>query len=347
MGGEPFPNSGNKGVKHLRKTCTALLCALALLWAALPAARAIPPASPELRQGMDVSVYQGAIDFTAARAGGIELVYIRSSYGNGGVDAYFTAHTQGARAAGIPFGYYHYVTARTPEEARVQADFFARTIAGTGYALRPAMDFEALDDLTQAQASAIAVAFLTEVEQRTGHAPLVYSDDYNASYRFDASVARWPLWAAAYGPEEPRVVANWSTWVGFQYTDTGRVPGVTGDVDLDRFTDDVRLASPQPDTFLYTVRPGDTLWGLARRYGTTVDTLVRLNGIANPDLIYVGQSLRIPGEKPDYFTYTIRPGDTLWGLARRYGTTVDTLVRLNGIANPDLIYAGDTLRIPS
>lgn len=346
MAGEFSPNPTSKGVKHLHKKITALLCALALLCAGLPAARAIPPASPELRQGMDVSVYQGDVDFSAARAGGIELVYLRASYGFDGVDACFRAHTAGARDAGIPYGYYHYVTARTPEEARRQADFFADTIAGTGYALRPAMDFEALDGLTVAQASAVAVAFLSEVEARTGHTPVVYSDDYNASHRFDASVARWPLWAAAYGPSEPQVTANWSAWVGFQYTDKGRVPGVNGYVDLDRFTLDVVLETPEPATFLYTVRRGDTLWGLSRRYGTTVAELVRLNRIANPNLIYAGQVLRIPGERPDYFTYTIRPGDTLWTLALRFHTTVAELVALNGIANPNLIYVGATLKIP-
>lgn len=331
----------------MRKQLTALLCAVLVTIGLLPAAGAIGPASPDILEGIDVSVYQGSIDFRAAAVGGIEVVYIRSGYGLA-QDSYFQPHAEGARAAGIPFGCYHYVTARTPDQARREAAFFAATIAGTGYTCRPAMDFEALEGLYEDEASAIAVAFLTEVERLTGVAPIVYSDSYNASYRFDSSVARWPLWAAAYGPEEPDVTANWDAWVGFQYTDRGLVPGVSTYVDRDKFTRDVLLGETPPhgSTFPYTVVWGDTLWGLSRRYGTTVDTLVTLNHIANPNLIYVGQVLQIPGPRPGYFDYTVRPGDTLWGLSRRYGTTVEALVQLNGIANPDLIYVGQVLRIP-
>ena len=70
--------------------------------------------------------------------------------------------------------------------------------------------------------------------------------------------------------------------------------GVEGCVDRDRFTGDILLAPPQEQTFSYTVRRGDTLWDLSRRFGTTVEALVRLNHIANPDLIYPGQVLQLP-----------------------------------------------------
>ncbi len=82
------------------------------------------------------------------------------------------------------------------------------------------------------------------------------------------------------------------------------------------------------------MRRGDTLWGIARRYGTTVSRLAALNGLRNPDLIYPGQ------------TVTVRRGDTLWGIARRYGTTVSRLAALNGLRNPDLIYPGQNIRLP-
>lgn len=333
---------------QLKKLFCALLAIAGLATTGiLPTAGAIPPASPDVMEGMDVSVYQGDIDFRAASTGGIEIVYIRSSY-DYYQDSYFHAHAEGAKAAGVPFGCYHYVTARNVSQARAQAAFFARTIAGSGYTCRPAMDFEALDGLYEEEASAIAVAFLEEVERLTGVEPIVYSDDYNATYRFDSSVARWPLWAAAYGPEEPEVTAHWDSWVGFQYTDRGLVPGVSTYVDRDKFTRDVVLTETpaHAGTFSYTVQPGNTLWGLSRRFDTTVATLAALNHITNPNLIYVGQVLQIPGTRPDYFNYTVRPGDTLWALSRRYNTTIEALVQLNGIENPNLIYVGQILRIP-
>ena len=97
----------------------------------------------------------------------------------------------------------------------------------------------------------------------------------------------------------------------------------------------------------YTVQPGDTLSGIAAKYGTSWQTLQQLNGIANANLIYPGQVLKLPGgaPSPSVTTYTIQPGDTLSGIAAKYGTSVSSLVALNGIANPDVIYAGQTIRI--
>ena len=76
--------------------------------------------------------------------------------------------------------------------------------------------------------------------------------------------------------------------------------------------------------------------------------MASLNHIANPDLIYPGQVLNLPrGAAPSAGTYTVRQGDTLWGIARRYNTTVSALASLNRIANPDLIYPGQVLRLPA
>jgi LysM repeat protein len=108
---------------------------------------------------------------------------------------------------------------------------------------------------------------------------------------------------------------------------------------------------------VYTVQPGDTLYGVARRYGLTAVTLMQANGLASTH-IYVGQQLVIPGagnsalpasEKPVNLppgdVYVVRPGDTLGQIARRFGLSLTGLARLNGIANPSLIYPGQTLRL--
>ncbi len=109
-------------------------------------------------------------------------------------------------------------------------------------------------------------------------------------------------------------------------------------------------ASAQQQT-TYTVRAGDTLSSIAARHGTTVSALVAANNIANPNLIRVGQVLTIPGAAtpptPVPATYTVRPGDTLFSIAQRFGTTVSTLAAANNIANPNLISVGQVLRIPT
>jgi len=100
------------------------------------------------------------------------------------------------------------------------------------------------------------------------------------------------------------------------------------------------------------VQPGDTLYSIARRYGVTVWDLASYNNIYNVNLIYVGQVLIIPGSggQPGPgpgATYTICYGDTMYSIARRYGVTVWQLASFNNITNPNIIYAGQVLRIPS
>jgi len=109
------------------------------------------------------------------------------------------------------------------------------------------------------------------------------------------------------------------------------------------------LAAPQEQgqTIIYVVRPGDTLSGLAVRFRTTVADIMRLNGLTNPNLIFVGQVLRIPvGSARQPFIYIVRRGDTLSAIARRFGTTVAAIVAANRIPNPNLIFVGQRLLIP-
>lgn len=105
------------------------------------------------------------------------------------------------------------------------------------------------------------------------------------------------------------------------------------------------VAAPLADT-VYIVRTGDTLYRLARRFGTTVDAIMAYNGLTSTT-IYVGQRLYIPGAPPppaDYWWYQVRAGDTLYRLACRYGTTVQAIMNVNGLTST-MIYVDQWLRI--
>ena len=155
---------------------------------------------------------------------------------------------------------------------------------------------------------------------------------------------------------------KWSTWVGWQYTSTGRVSGISGNVDRNRFTDGILLSSTEPiptpevpdqpeenTTITYTVKPGDTLSKIARKYATTVSNIISLNpSIKNPNLIYPGEIFTIKQSDNENVTstvYTVVRGDTLSEIALKYDTTVSNLVKLNNISNPNLIYPGQKIII--
>lgn len=104
------------------------------------------------------------------------------------------------------------------------------------------------------------------------------------------------------------------------------------------------IQAPAANT--YTVRPGDTLSSIAAKFGTSYQTLASLNRISNPNLIYIGQTLRVNGSaSAGSVYYTVRVGDNLSSIASRYGISYQSIASLNGLTNPNLIYVGQTLKI--
>ncbi len=316
-------------------------------------------------QGIDVSRYQGYIDYSRVRSSGIEIVYIRSSLGNSYVDPYFRQNYNNAKSNGLKVGFYHYVVARNTTEAKEEARFFASTIAGLQPDCLLAMDFEQLNGLSSYEVSQISLAFLQELESLTNKKAVVYSDSYNANNMFDRTISsRYPLWIAEYGVERPNT-GNWPNWIGWQYTDKGEIPGINGYVDRDTFTNNIFLNDTTPiddpdvrdedstKAIYYRIKRGDTLYAIAREYGVTVSNIVSWNNIQNPNLIYPNQVLtiythfkkQITNTTTQETTYTVKRGDTLWAIARKYNVTVENLVTWNNISNANLIYPGEVLKI--
>ncbi len=320
-------------------------------------------------EGIDVSQWQGYIDYSRVKQAGIEVVYIKSSEGRDFKDPYFETNYENAKRNGLKIGFYHFVRATNRVEAEEEARFFASMIAGKEVDCKLAMDFEVFDGISREEINIVSRAFLEETKRLTGKDLVIYSDLSNAERTFDRSLAdKYPLWLAYYGDYEQlrNVNANWETFIGVQYTDRGRINGIGDLVDRDRYAKEIFLDdktklpevenpktnSNDTNTIMYTVRSGNTLWEIARRYKTSINEIVKLNNIENPNLIYVGERLRIitnttydeKGET-NHRLYIVKRGDTLSKLARRYKTTVSHIVELNNIKNPNLIYVGERLRI--
>ena len=338
-----------------------LACIAALVFAALVPARAIPPSGGRQYRGIDISEFQGEIDFEEVRRSGIEAVYIRVGAGEY-TDEYFAENYERAKAAGLKIGFYHYVTARSVEEGRRQARFFASLAAGREPDMRLAMDFEYFGSLSVSQINAISEAYLDELTALTRREAVIYSDLSNARNVFSRALAKkYPLWAAQYGADEPSANGKWREWVGFQYTDEGRVGGIYGNVDHNIFTEGIFLSDSgridgekrttvraRTRTLTVYVRAGDTLWAIAREYGTTVEAIARENRIVDPNRIFAGERLRItlPARGSGEEIYTVRRGDTPISIAGKFGVTLSALEDRNGLERGETIYAGDKLSIP-
>lgn len=339
-----------------------LACIAALVFAALVPARAIPPSGGRQYHGIDISEFQGEIYFEEVRRSGIEAVYIRVGAGEY-TDEYFAENYERAKAAGLKIGFYHYVTARSVDEGRRQARFFASLAAGREPDMRLAMDFEYFGSLSVSQINAISEAYLDELTALTRREAVIYSDLSNARNIFSRALAeKYPLWAAQYGADEPSANGKWREWVGFQYTNEGRVDGIYGNVDRNIFTEGIFLSDSgridgekrttvraRTRTLTVYVRAGDTLWAIAREYGTTVEAIVRENRIADPNRIFAGERLRItlPARGNGEEIYTVRRGDTPISIAGKFGVTLSALEDRNGLERGETIYAGDKLSIPA
>ena len=312
-------------------------------------------------EGIDVSEFQGNINFREVKDYGIEIVYIRSSASHSYIDAKFEENYQKAKENNLKIGFYHYVTARNIEEAQEQARFFATVIKGKEADCRLAMDFETFRGLTKEEINSIAKSFLEELKRLTEKEVVIYSDAYNAKYTFDEALfEEYPLWLAEYGVKEPEA----KNFIGWQYTDKGIIPGIKGYVDRDIFKNEIYLenssAIKEPElkpeekkkTIYYRVKFGDTLYHIAKEYNITINDLIVENNIKNPNLIFPNEVLKINTDiekqvikSGNNDNYIVKIGDTLTRIANIFHVTISNLVSWNDIKNPNLIYPNERLEI--
>jgi len=311
----------------------------------------LPPLGEASIQGVLVRESDGQVDFNRVRDAGFTAVYFRATSGPTYVDCRLNANVSAARAVGLDVGYVHYLTAVTVESARGEANFFVENITGRPNQLRPAVIFDRFRGLDIRTVNAIAEAFLKHVKDLTGVTPILRTDAQSANLIWYRSLAQeYPLWVVDPDVAAPEVsTGKWRGWTGWEYVEYGEIEN-TVSLPFSLFTPNVYYVA-EGDTgtkiICVTVAYGDTLSSIANLFGTTVNEIVRLNAIANPNRIYPGQRLYlrvnvgVPVACCD--TYIVRRGDTLTSIAARFGTTVDRLVAINEIPDEDLITIGQAL----
>lgn len=320
---------------------------------------------------VDEASWQEGIDNTALDC---DAVIVKATQGTSYINPICDSLYQAAKSAGKLLGVYHYASGGS---ATAEADFFLDNIQGYIGEAMLVLDWESGENAQWGNTN-WCKEFCDRVYARTGINPVVYVQ--NSAVEQVANLTDNGLWIAQYADNNPMgwVESPWNTitvnHIMHQYTSTGRIYGWDGPLDLSLFFGDATAwnlyagATGQPiptpqvqvqvqeytqpvqssDT-TYIVQAGDTLSGIATRYGTTYQHLAAINGISNPDIIHVGDHIVIDGvvspQSSDDEYYTVQPGDTLSEIAARYGTTWQWLAEVNGIDTPDLIHPGTTIRV--
>jgi GH25 family lysozyme M1 (1,4-beta-N-acetylmuramidase) len=201
-------------------------------------------------KGIDVSVYQGTINWASAKADGVRYAFVRVSDGTTVPDTKFAANWAGTKAEGILRGAYQFF--RPSQDAIAQADMLLDAVGGEVAEgdLPPGIDVESDGGLEPAQVTAKVKTWIERVKGATGRDPIIYTGFYFWRDQVGApDITTSPLWHAQYTTAEcPNIAPPWADWAFWQYTSTGAVAGISGNVDINRFNgtfdDLMQLAGP-------------------------------------------------------------------------------------------------------
>ncbi len=220
-----------------------------------------PPPPPAVTlEGIDVSHYQGVIDWPSVAAAGKRFAIVQATDGETCLDPTYATNHANARAAGTRVTAYHFAEpSNVPGEAIIQADWFVNNAALLPGDLVPALDLEQTGGLSVSDLQAWVGAWLGEVTAKLGVRPMIYASPAfwttsmgNTTLFADQGYS--VLWIAHWGTSSPALpAANWGGhgWTFWQYSSTGSVPGISGNVDLDRYNG----SDLSPVSFNYTYVP--------------------------------------------------------------------------------------------
>jgi len=202
-------------------------------------AATLPPAG--FLVGIDVSHWQGSVDWPTVHAAGVGFAYLKATEGTTFVDDAFAVNRANAAASGIPLGAYHFARpSATPGDATAEADHFLDVATPAPGDLVPALDLEDDGGLAPDALTVWTLQFVARVRERLGVAPAVYVSPAFWTTSLDDAivVAGWgsPLWIAHWQAASPRIPANgWQGrgWTLWQWSTRGLVTGIPGEVDLD------------------------------------------------------------------------------------------------------------------
>lgn len=316
--------------------------------------------------GIDVSFWQGNFNFQQAKNEGVKFAILRGAY-NLSKDTKFEEYYNNAKVAGLDVGIYHYSMATTVQEAEREAQFLLdNVLVGKKFELPIYFDIEDAvhKNLSKGQVSAITRAYLEYLGSKGYWVGVYSSKSFIDTYLEDDIKKRYAMWIAQWNTELTYngQVGMWQFGGEQNFLRSIKINGQTVDqnymlVDYPNLikskgrngyganTSNVKPQEPTTTVKTYKVVSGDNLSSIASRFGVTVQDLSSLNNITNANLIYPGQILKVDGVVDSTIYHTVAAGEFLGIIASKYNVTVQSICKLNNISNPDLIYAGQKLKI--
>lgn len=357
-------------------------------------------------KGIDVSAYQGDIDWRKVKEAGYQFAILRLGIGDNissQDDKKLKEYLEGCKNNNIPYGFYLVSYAKRlvgNESVDSEIAHTERLIQGTKpFGIFYDMEIENTISLGKETLTNFAITYCNHFKNKGYNVGIYANKNWFTNYLDYAKLKNngYKIWLAHYGIEKPSLECD--IW---QYSDKGNVDGIsTNTTDLNIMYSDLissnegqslsslksvleiaqeviegkwgngeerknklisagynyndvqskvnELLDSNTSNVTYTVKSGDTLSAIASKYGTTYQKLAEYNSISNPNIISVGQVIKIPNTNSSQVSnkeyYTVKNGDNLSNIAKKYGTSVNQLVSWNNIANANLIYVGQNLRV--
>lgn len=293
-------------------------------------------------KAIDTSYCQGAVDFNAVKADGIEGVILRCGYGRSASqeDRAFKGNYDRAINAGMHIGAYHYSYCESVEDARSEAKACIEILGDRKFDLPIYFDVEEPSILSRGKdfVSECITVFCTELEKAGYFAGFYTSKSVLENLVHKEVAERFSVWMALWSDKDT-YKGQHGAW---QYSEKGAVRGVIGYVDMDIIYEDYPSIIVNGGFNNFPKKQESSSVSENDSSGSvTVEKPVE--SVEKPV-----ENVEKPVKKPDTVNYTIQPGDTLWGISKKYRTTVKKLKELNPqIEDVNLIYAGDVINVPN